>query len=187
MKLYKTLVFLTLSLVMLTSFTQCKSAKETMNTEKEEHVDKPEHSEHANHDHSQHAEEAEPTKEIEQVQVPQGRGKEMPLFIRDTYFQRDGNVTSIYFPTLINKSNYTLKKVYFRGMVGNMQSGKASHFASLKPFKTTDLIMSNEDNAEYGNTNPKKFPFELKANECMISYIDNGETKYFQVYNIVKK
>lgn len=183
MKLIKTISVLALSVVILTSFTHCKSSKEVKS------MDKTEHNEHANHDHANHSE------ETEHVQVPQGRGKQMPLFIRDTYFQRwvageqaGGSGIHIYFPTLINKYNYKLEKVYFRGMIGDMQSNETSHFANLKSSKD-GLVMSNGDNAEYANTIPTKesFPFELKPNECMISYIDKGETKYFQVYNIVKK
>lgn len=185
MKRYKTVVFFTLSIVMLSSLTQCKCSKESTTMGKAQSTS-----------HSQQTDEIGQTNEGDENQVTQVRGKQMPLFIRDTYFQRSisgkeegGSGINIYFPTLINKSNYKLEKVYFRGMIGEMQSGKASHFANLKSNKV-GLIMSNEDKAEYGNTVPTKpepFPFELKDNECMISYLDNGETKYFQVYNIVEK
>lgn len=182
MKVYKTLAILTVYAVMLTSFTHCKCSEKAMNTEET--------------NEKKETEQIEKLNPTEELIISQGRGKSMPLFIKDTYFQRwvagqqaGGSGINIYFPTLINKDNYKLEKVYFRGMIGDMQSGKASYFANLKSFKD-GLVMSNGDNAEYGNTTPTKpepFPFELKSNECMISYVDKGETKYFQVYNIIEK
>ncbi|MEJ6791681.1 MAG: hypothetical protein QNK89_02805 [Lacinutrix sp.] len=161
MKPLKKLAFLALSILVLTSITHCKSSKNKSNS-----------------------------KEV----ITQE--KEMPMIINNAYFQRwvagqeaGGSGINIYFPELINASNYKLISVYFRSMVGDIQSGKAMYFANLKSNKS-DLVMSNEKNAEYGNTTPtalEPFPFELKDNECIISYIDNGETKYFQVYNIAEK
>ncbi|WP_290699308.1 hypothetical protein [Lacinutrix sp.] len=189
MKLYKSLVFLSLYVVILISFTNCKSSKQVNSMEEIEHTD------NADQDHTEHAAEGDNT-EAEHTQVTQGRGKQTPLFIRETYFQTwiagkqaGGSGINIYFPMLINQSNYKLEKVYFRGMIGDMQSGKASHFANLKS-NNGDLVMSNDENAEYGNTIPTKqepFPFKLESNECMISYIDNGKIQYFQVYNIIEK
>ena len=50
-----------------------------------------------------------------------------------------------------------------------------------------DLILHSEGKKEYGNKAPKKkFPFELKDNEAVISFLENGETKYFKVKNIEK-
>jgi len=96
---------------------------------------------------------------------------------------------NIYFPNLTNKNNYPLKQVFFRGMIGEMRSGKASYFANLT-YNKKDIIMSNEPNAEYGNTLPNSsedFPFTLKDNECIISYIDDGKIKYHKIGNIVEK
>ena len=121
--------------------------------------------------------------------------KDNLIKVTKVYFQKwdagqeaSGTGINIYFPELINKNNYKLEKVYFRNMIGKIQSGKASYFASLTSNKE-DIVMSNAENAEYGNTIPTKpepFPFKLKDNECIISYLDKDETKYFQVYNIVE-
>lgn len=112
------------------------------------------------------------------------------------YFQKwiagqeaGGNGINIFFPGLINRNNYSLKQVYFRGMIGTIQSGKASYFAKLT-YNNKDIIMSNDPNEEYGNTIPdnnEDSSFVLKDNECVISYIDNGETKYVKIKNIVEK
>jgi hypothetical protein len=177
MKPLKNASFLYLAVIMLLSLTHCKCPQKAIIAEEPKQTIQ--------------MEQADNSLEKEHLELTQGKGKPMPLFIRDTYFKKSASGKketgiNIYFPTLINKSNYKLEKVYFRGMIGDMQSGKASYFANLKP-NTIGLIMSQEENAEFGNKIPEPFPFQLKSNECMLSYIDNGETKYFQVYNIVEK
>ncbi|WP_452225508.1 hypothetical protein [Lacinutrix chionoecetis] len=122
--------------------------------------------------------------------------KNASIEAKGAYFQRwiagqeaGGSGITLFFPNLINKNNYTLKQVYFRGMIGEIQIGKASYFASLKSEKK-DLIMSNEENAEYGNTlpnNSEPFPFKLKDTQCVISYEDNNTIKYIQIDGIVEK
>ena len=50
--------------------------------------------------------------------------------------------------------------------------------------------MSNEPYAEYGNKVPelpKKSFFQLKENECVISYKQSGKTKYFKIKGLTKK
>ena len=74
-------------------------------------------------------------------------------------------------------------------MIGIMQSGKASYFSNLKQ-PNKDIIMTNQENGEYGNSIPNRardFPFTLNNDECVISYIDAGKTKYIKLNNIVEK
>lgn len=118
------------------------------------------------------------------------------ITVGQVYFQKwvagreeGGSGINIFFPDLINKNNFTIDSVYFRNMVGKIMNGKASYFASLSA-SNKDIIMSNEPNAEYGNTMPNNseaFPFQLKDNECVISYIDGNEIKYYKIENIVEK
>lgn len=52
-----------------------------------------------------------------------------------------------------------------------------------------DLQLHDDPKKEYGNTTPKaekKFPFELKENEAVLSYKEAGKTKYFKIENIKK-
>jgi len=118
------------------------------------------------------------------------------IHTKQAYFEKwaalkenGGSGINIYFPGLINKNNYTLKQVYFRGMIGEIHSGKASYFANLKQ-QSYELIMTNKENGEYGNTlpnNPKDFPFKLADNECIISYLDNDIMKYVKIDKITEK
>ena len=53
-----------------------------------------------------------------------------------------------------------------------------------------DIVMSNEPFAEYGNEAPKlpeKAKLDLKNDECIVSYLDNGNKKYLLIKNISAK
>lgn len=100
---------------------------------------------------------------------------------------------NIYIPTEDNSMQ--LDSVYFRGKAVKLelknQNGIIYIGRFISDFNTKkDLIMSNEPNAEFGNEMPKmaqKIPFELKDNECVISYKEGITTKYFKVDNVVEK
>ena len=52
-----------------------------------------------------------------------------------------------------------------------------------------DLIMSENQSDEYGNT-PKQLPnnqYNFGENTCVITYIENGKVKYFKYPNMKKK
>ena len=53
-----------------------------------------------------------------------------------------------------------------------------------------DIILSSDSKEEYNNKLPQKdkgSPFELKDDECVISYTLNGKIEYFKVSNIRKE
>lgn len=61
------------------------------------------------------------------------------------------------------------------------------HFNTSTVNSKEDLILHRKGEKEYGNKPPQpKIPFELKNNEAVISYVQEGVTKYFKVENIVK-
>ncbi|WP_034060059.1 hypothetical protein [Lacinutrix jangbogonensis] len=162
MKLFKTLLFLTLSLVMLISFFQCKSSVQKKPKSVTENLDI----------------KLEPKGDITAGKV---------------YYQQQvveqKSVISIFFPELANKYNYVIDKVYFRNRVGKIINGKASSFALLME-QENDINMSNEPNAEYGNTIPnaiEKISFKLEDNQCVVSYINGTEIKFYQIDNVVEK
>lgn len=118
------------------------------------------------------------------------------ITVTKPYFQKwsagqesSGSGYTLYFPNLINRNNYKLENVYFRGLIGEIKIGKALYFSKLNS-KKPDVIMSGNTNKEYGNTLPNKtkvFPFTLKSNECVISYRANKEIKYFKIENLTEK
>ncbi len=91
-----------------------------------------------------------------------------------------------------NKNNVTFDSIYFRGYKAKIEIGKINYVANIKTEinQKEDLIMSNNGPDEFGNKTPLKdpnFPFKLKNDECVISYIEKNTTKYLKVENLVEK
>jgi len=110
--------------------------------------------------------------------------------------QGGGSGLNIFIPAnLIAEDNIVMDSVYFRGKVAKLQTKPQNKSLYIGRFETDinkkkDMVMSNDGKAEYGNEMPKipeTIPFELKANECVISYTDGGKTKYFKISNVVEK
>ncbi|WP_299883767.1 hypothetical protein [uncultured Lacinutrix sp.] len=87
---------------------------------------------------------------------------------------------NLYLPNLESNTNAEIKKVYFRGMSANLEKGRAIHTALLTKPKLND-----------GSLNPnvpqEDFPFDLRPNECVVSYIESGYTKYFLIEKLIEK
>jgi hypothetical protein len=56
-------------------------------------------------------------------------------------------------------------------------------------FPNTNAAMSLDPQNEYGNEPPQteKLPFELLKNEAVITFDENGRTKYVKLENISQK
>ena len=117
---------------------------------------------------------------------------ESQLEIGKVYYQESNSMTTVFIPIKSNPNNIVLDSVYFKGKQAKLEHKNnlfIGNFASSIAQKQ-DVIMSNEPYAEYGNQVlklPKKSPFELKDNECMVSYKKENETKYFKIENIIQK
>ncbi|GAA3565667.1 hypothetical protein GCM10022395_15090 [Snuella lapsa] len=104
-----------------------------------------------------------------------------------------GKGGNLYIPVLSNPKDITLDSAFFRGEQVKLEFVDKSLF--IGRFKTSlnqkqDIIMSNEPYAEYGNTapvRPKKKPFELQDNACIVSYNDGNKTLYFKIEGIIEK
>ncbi|MCB0447314.1 MAG: hypothetical protein KDD03_07340 [Gelidibacter sp.] len=109
--------------------------------------------------------------------------QETPAFQFDSvYFQEwyagikvGGTGINMYFPNLNDANTVTMDSVYFRNLKGKLVRGRSMYSAILKnrsPYDTTPI-------------NPSMKPaFKLLASECVVSYIEKGEIKYFKLKNI---
>ena len=129
--------------------------------------------------------------------------KEAPVVFGSTYYQHwvagvqgGGSGINLFIPTEgISKETIELDSVYFRGKASKLEFKPNNPTLFIGRFATSgnqrkDVIMSNKPGAEYGNEVPKKtteIPFELKENECVVSYKEGDKTKYFKIENLVKK
>ncbi|MFC4722923.1 hypothetical protein ACFO5O_11360 [Geojedonia litorea] len=92
-------------------------------------------------------------------------------------------------------SSITLDSVYFKGKSAKLQTTVNKdnfYFAKFitKPAYSEDIILSSDLAEEHQNKPPKppiRIPFELKSNECIISYIQDGKTRYYKIKGIVQK
>ncbi len=118
---------------------------------------------------------------------------ESPFEIGEAYYQESNTDINVYIPIKSNPNNTILDSVYFQGKKTKLELESAS--LAVGRFKTEstqkqDIIMSNKPYAEYGNKIPKlseKSPFELKENECVVSYKEENKFKYFKIKNVIQK
>jgi hypothetical protein len=102
-----------------------------------------------------------------------------------------GSGVNLFIPVTSNQTGVVLDSAYFRGMTTKIVKENTDYFARFKKQGNSekDLIMSTTPKAEYGNKLPDNqttFPFVLKDNECVISYIENNETKYVKISDLVE-
>ena len=127
--------------------------------------------------------------------------KKSPVELEQVYCQRwvagvqgGGSGINIFIP--VKDLSVELDSVYFRGKAVQLEikPGETMYVGRFmsdfnKP-KDPNVVMSSDPKAEYGNKLPElpqKIPFELKDDECVISYKDGKKTKYFKVENVVEK
>lgn len=122
--------------------------------------------------------------------------------IGEVYFQKwnagvkeGGSGIDLYIPVLAElPANIHLDSVYFRGSATKLQKLKDGNNVFVGRFKSDfiqkpDVVMSSDSKEEYGNKAPninKKIPFDLKDSECVLSYKEGKETKYFKIENVTE-
>jgi len=127
--------------------------------------------------------------------------KKAPTEFGKSYFQRwnagikgGGSGLIIYIP--IKDGSIQLDSVYFRCKTTKLEVKPNNKTLYIGYFKTgfnimkQDIIMSSNSKEEYGNQLPKtkeKPPFNLKDNECVVSYKNGNETLYYKIENITEQ
>ncbi len=129
--------------------------------------------------------------------------QDAPVKLQEVYCQGwvagvkgGGAGMNIFIPVdaVLNKK-VKLDSVYFRGKAARLETKPQNESLYIGRFmsndnKSRDLIMSSDSKNEYGNKMPvipAKTPFELKDDECAVSYKDGNKTKYFKIENVIEK
>jgi len=113
--------------------------------------------------------------------------------IGEAFYKEDQSGISLYIPVKAYPKHIVMDSVYFHGKQTKLEVKNGEILiGQFKPvfIQKPDIIMSNEPYAEYGNQIPKlpkKIPFKLKEDECIISYKKNSTVKYFKISGIIKK
>jgi hypothetical protein len=103
-----------------------------------------------------------------------------PIVFQEWYagIKVGGTGVNMFIPKFKTKPNIQADSVFFRNMKGKLVDRDAMYSVVLK--NDSKEYVSNPSNAD---TNP----FNLKGDECMIRYTENGETKYLKIASVVEK
>lgn len=125
--------------------------------------------------------------------------KKAPVKIENPYYQSwvagvegGGSGLNVFLP--MKEKSMELDSIYFRGNSAVLEWKKeAGVYVGRFPSdfnKKKDIIMSGDSREEYGNEMPavkKPIPFDLKEDECVVSYRKDGKTRYFKLEKLVEK
>jgi len=83
------------------------------------------------------------------------------------------NGFNVIFPKVTLNGDVELKDVYFKGLKAPLQQTKGQFVATLeKPSKLFTIQKSNK---------PNNYKFKLRDNECVISYVKDGEKHFMKI------
>lgn len=96
---------------------------------------------------------------------------------------------------VVNAEKIDFKKLYFNNKSVTVEIQKEGAAMSVVGFFNTsnnpqdNLVMDSNTTKELNNKVPnlKEFPFKLAENEAVVSYLQNGKTRYIKIENLVKK
>ena len=102
------------------------------------------------------------------------------LSVKPVYFQEwyagikvGGTGINVFVPIANESQDIVIDSIYFRNLKGKLTKKDGKYFATLENASKLYTFKKTEK--------PVDYPFVLEDNECAISYIENGETKYFKV------
>lgn len=128
--------------------------------------------------------------------------KTAPIILGEVYSQSwvagvkgGGSGINLFIPVLGElPQNMQFDSVYFRGRASKLELATTNPVLYVGRFtekfkQNQDIIMSIDPMEEYGNQLPtqQKIPFDLKETECVVSYKESKDTKYFKIDNIIEK
>ncbi len=128
--------------------------------------------------------------------VSQKMDSVVPVDIENPYFVKIDDGTRdkgfvIYIPIKRDVS-ITLENVYFKGKkVALTYKAKDQLYIGHYTYpKKQTMVMSSDPKEEFKNQVPiveEKIPFDLKDNECVVGYTQNGKEKFFKIENLQEK
>ncbi|SDR76385.1 hypothetical protein SAMN04515667_0586 [Formosa sp. Hel1_31_208] len=111
--------------------------------------------------------------------------KSAPFKYTRAYFQNwtaaikiGSSGVNFHIANLTPNAGVVIDSVYFRKMSGKLISSKGKYVSQLvkrKPISEGHTLTTTGD-----------FPFKIGNRECVVSYTENGETKYFKITDIIE-
>ncbi|MCD2258199.1 hypothetical protein [Psychroserpens luteolus] len=85
---------------------------------------------------------------------------------------------NFHIANLTPANNVVIDSVFFRNLKGKLVPSRGKYVSQL--VKRKPISEGHELNTM------KEFPFEITNRECVVSYRENGETKYFKISNLIE-
>ena len=82
------------------------------------------------------------------------------------------------------------KNLFFQGKLAPLKkliNNSVGYQASFKEENSNEIIMDGDVINEISNTPPVKIPFDLNENDAVVSYIENGNLKFFKISALKEK
>ncbi|TYB75035.1 MULTISPECIES: hypothetical protein [Bizionia] len=103
----------------------------------------------------------------------------------------EGSGYHVYISIAENRNHVHFDSIYYKGFAGKIVVGKMEYFATIQTSSSQkeDLIMSNNDGEEYGNS-PKTLlntKFDFGENTCLIKYVEKEQVQYYKYNQMQKK
>jgi len=103
-----------------------------------------------------------------------------PFILNSVVFQEwyagikvGGTGINLFLPISDVKGNIVFDEVYFRNLKAKLVKKEHNYTATLKnPSRQYSFKIAEK---------PGDYPFDLKDDECVLTYIQNGETKFYKI------
>lgn len=120
---------------------------------------------------------------------------EAPISVGDVYCQSwvagiegGGGGLNIFIPT--TDKSIIFEQVYFRGKIATLETKKGLYIGRFKneTNQPKDIVLNEKINKDKTTEVIKeKIPFTLLKNECVVSYKDGKEIKYFKIMDVQER
>lgn len=102
-----------------------------------------------------------------------------------------GSGTDVYLELALLSKEIQIRDIFFSQQIVKAQRRLEPSEYYVGNFRNEvikrEYIMDEDPIKEAQNTPPQAFPFQLKDNECVLSYSLNGTLKYFKIENMEEK
>jgi len=109
--------------------------------------------------------------------------EQLPFKVKPVSFQEwyagikvGGTGINIFVPITDLTENIEIYRVYFRNLTEELSEKDGKYYAILKNTSKNYTFRKSEAPADY--------PFRLKDDECVVSYVENGITKYLKIATV---
>ena len=101
-----------------------------------------------------------------------------PIVFQEWYagLKVGGTGINVFVPVVNKSDDIVIDSIYFRNLKGKLVQKNDKYVAILKNHSPNYTFTIAEKSNDY--------PFDLSQSECAISFIENGETKYFKTTNL---